>query len=69
MSFERYLNSRISDEDLLHNGFHPITPDHLLDTLESAKEELSFSNYDTSNINRVIELLIRYYKQNNVDIK
>lgn len=68
VSFQRYLESRIADKDLNHNGFHPITPYHLLESIETARKALSFSNYDCENYKRVIEILIRYYREHGIDI-
>lgn len=57
---------RESDADLWHNGFHPITPEHMIDSLASAKDALSSSNYDMENLDRVKEILLRYCEENNI---
>lgn len=69
VNFKRYLKNRLPNNQLKHNGFHEITPYHLLDSLESAKDVISYSNYDCANYDRIIEILIRYCEQNKINIK
>lgn len=59
---------RIEDSELWHNGFHPISPAHLIESLLSAKEELSFSNYDCANFDRLAEVLMRYCEEHHISI-
>lgn len=57
---------RKPDSEVFHNGFHEITPLNLIDSILSAKGEISFSNYDCANLDRVIELLLRYCEEHNI---
>jgi hypothetical protein len=57
---------RKTDAEVFHNGFHEITPVHLLDSLLSAKGEISFSNYDCNNLDRVMEIVFRYCEEHNI---
>lgn len=59
---------RIKDKSLWHNRFHSITPAHLIESLYSAKNELNYSNYDCSNFDRVIEILLRYCEEHKIPI-
>jgi hypothetical protein len=59
---------RKKDDFLWNNGFHPITPAHLIESLFTAKNELNYSNYDCDNFNRVIEILLRYCEEHNIPL-
>lgn len=62
------MTIRITDKDLWHNGFHPITPEHLIDSLRSAKEVINYSNYDCDNFNRLKEILLRYCEEHKIPL-
>ena len=59
---------RLKDKDVWHNGFHPISPEHLIGSLETAKQEISYSNYDCANLDRLREILYRYCEEHNVPL-
>lgn len=59
---------RLTDKEVFHNGFHEITPLHMIDTIMSAKGEISFSNYDCANLDRIMELLLRYCTEHNIPL-
>lgn len=59
---------RMDDAELWHNGFHPITPANLINSLESAKEVINYSNYDCANFNRLIEILLRYSEEHGIEV-
>ena len=60
--------SRIKDEELWSNGFNDITPAHLLDTIQTAKDKIDYSNYDCANLNRLQEILLRYCEEHNIKV-
>ena len=59
---------RIPNSVLWHNGFHPITPEHLIDSLQTAKDNLDFSNYDCANYDRLREILLRYAEEHHIPL-
>lgn len=65
---DKLEKTRIKSGYLWDNGFHSITPAHLIESLYSAKNELNYSNYDCSNFDRVIEILLRYCEEHNIPL-
>lgn len=66
---EKFLAGRtLSDEDLTNNGFHDITPAHLIDTIVTAQGVLDYSNYDNANLDRILTYLLRYWKEHNIPL-
>jgi hypothetical protein len=59
---------RINDVNLHHNGFHNITPLHLIDTIQTVKESLDYSNYDCGNLDRLMEILFRYVEEHKIPL-
>jgi hypothetical protein len=60
--------ARMKTDDLWHNGFHPISPLQIIDSIETAKEEIDFSNYDCENLNRAREILLRYCEEHGIKV-
>lgn len=59
-------NHSIDEEDLWHNGFCKITPIHLIDSVKTAQNEISYSNYDCANLDRLLTLALRYCKEHDI---
>lgn len=59
---------RLNDEQIWHNGTHEITPQHLIETLNFASQEINYSNYDCGNLGRLKEILLRFCEQNNIPL-
>ncbi len=69
VALNRHLAAnRMTDEDLWSNGCHAITPIHLFDTVRTAKDIISYSNYDCANLDRLLELALRYCAEHNVSL-
>lgn len=63
----KFLATKVqSESDLVHNGCHPITPLHLVDTIISVKDAVSYSNYDCGNLDRILTYLIKYWMEHDV---
>jgi hypothetical protein len=67
---DEYLKThRVEGEDLVHNGFHSITPLQLIDTLATAKDALDYSNYyDCGNLDRILTYLLMYCEEHNIPL-
>lgn len=59
---------RLKDKEVWHNGFHLITPEHMIGSLSTAKTEISYSNYDCANLDRLREILYRYCEEHNIPL-
>lgn len=65
---DKLAKNRMTDKDLWHNGFHPILPVNLVESVTTAKNQISYSNYDCNNLSRLIEIMMRYCEEHGISL-